>query len=347
MTQRRALSPHHFGEVLVARLLALADLAAIPVRAPHQPTTVLSLGTVLGVDEPPVEILPNARLEASPGSPRFDGMHDIDCALVFEREVVPIELKLGETGLSPALFGRRFVEKGTRLTHGDSAIAGSMVALLERNGREVDGQRSFVLRACARPVRRQWLLMLREETWLLWARTPGLLAKLGTQQLAGVITLEDLAEQVGVSRARELALAAAKESIGPWFSRSTTGGSELTREERDGSPSSAALSLLVVRCRDLDRSCAFYGSLGLSLHREQHGEGPVHYSATLHDGAVLELYPSPPERPFAPMRFGLRVTRFGEIAAALGAEVSVERETRARRCVVKDPDGHVIHLSSS
>ena len=341
MSESAVLSPHHLGEALVARLLALTDLTEVPVHDPRRPKDTLRLGAVLGTERPPLEILAKVRLQAIEGAPRFDGMHDIDCALMFEDEVIPIELKLGETGLAPTTFAKRFVTPGTRLTHASSAVAGSMVSLLDDNGREGGERLSFGLRARSRPVRRQWLLMLREETWRVWARTPDLVTKLGTRQLAGVMTLEEVVDRVGVVRARELAVAMARESIDPWFARLHSSSAE-----RAGAPS-PALSLVVVRCRDLERSRAFYGSLGLSLRREKHGEGPTHYSAVLRDGVVLELYPYAVDRPFAPMRFGLRVARLDEIAAALGAEVSVERETRARRCVVKDPDGHTLELSSS
>ena len=43
----------------------------------------------------------------------------------------------------------------------------------------------------------------------------------------------------------------------------------------------SALDYLVIYVSDLEASAQFYGALGLTLVREQHGFGPVHYSAQL------------------------------------------------------------------
>jgi lactoylglutathione lyase len=51
------------------------------------------------------------------------------------------------------------------------------------------------------------------------------------------------------------------------------------------------LTLVVVRCRDLEQSRRFYEALGLSFNTERHGAGPVHYSTRL-GTTVLELYPA-------------------------------------------------------
>lgn len=50
------------------------------------------------------------------------------------------------------------------------------------------------------------------------------------------------------------------------------------------------LNLLVIRCNDILVSREFYSQLGLSFTQEQHGAGPVHFSASLGD-LVIELYP--------------------------------------------------------
>ncbi|MBL8021099.1 MAG: hypothetical protein JNM27_15620 [Leptospirales bacterium] len=49
---------------------------------------------------------------------------------------------------------------------------------------------------------------------------------------------------------------------------------------------------LVFRCADIEESRTFYESLGLQFTREQHGSGPIHYSAMIGNGLVLELYPA-------------------------------------------------------
>jgi len=50
------------------------------------------------------------------------------------------------------------------------------------------------------------------------------------------------------------------------------------------------LNLLVLRCRDIEKTKDFYKKLSLSFVKEQHGEGAVHYATKVGD-LVLELYP--------------------------------------------------------
>jgi len=50
------------------------------------------------------------------------------------------------------------------------------------------------------------------------------------------------------------------------------------------------LNLLVLRCKDIEKTKEFYEKLSLSFVKEQHGEGSVHYSTKIGD-LVLELYP--------------------------------------------------------
>jgi lactoylglutathione lyase len=51
------------------------------------------------------------------------------------------------------------------------------------------------------------------------------------------------------------------------------------------------LNLLVLRCRQIERTKAFYELFGLTFAKEKHGEGPDHFSAT-DDVGTLELYPA-------------------------------------------------------
>jgi len=212
------LSPHHFGEALVQRLLELARLAELSVHDPRNPAAAITLGALVDLPCGPVHVEANAPLDHPAGMPRFDGMHDIDCAVFFETSVLAIELKLGETRLSARDFADRFVSKAPRLTHQDARIAGSMVALLDWNGRKVPaGQPPVSLSCGCRPVQAPWLLLVREATWQSWSTVAHLCETLGTAQLAGVLTLEELARHVGVEKAREAALGLARDSISSWF----------------------------------------------------------------------------------------------------------------------------------
>lgn len=220
------LSPCHLGEALVKELAKAANLAELRGHDPKNPSVEIALGSLFDFSRAPSRVEANSPLENEPGSPRFDGMHDIDCAVVFEKTVIPIELKLGETRLSPRSFAERFVSKSPRLTHKNMRIAGSMVALLDWNQRApLGGQPAISLRACGLPVQPRWLLMVREVTWQTWAKKKTELSgALGTVQLAAVLTLEELARHVGVEHARRVALGLAKESIGSWFPGSSAQG---------------------------------------------------------------------------------------------------------------------------
>ncbi|GAA4387495.1 VOC family protein [Tsukamurella soli] len=102
-----------------------------------------------------------------------------------------------------------------------------------------------------------------------------------------------------------------------------------------------ALSLLVLYVRNLAESRRFYATLGLSLTEEQHGDGAVHYSATLDGGIVIELYPAPAGMPPSRVRIGLTVP---DPAAAIerlrGAGFTVKRSGLAI-----DPDGNRVAVS--
>jgi lactoylglutathione lyase len=108
----------------------------------------------------------------------------------------------------------------------------------------------------------------------------------------------------------------------------------------------AALAYLVLRCRDLERSRAFYEAIGLRLELEQHGRGAQHYSCTLGE-VVLELYPLS-EKPTSGLRLGLRVPSVAAILESvrrLGAEVlRVDESGGAPSAVLRDPDGHEVSL---
>lgn len=112
-------------------------------------------------------------------------------------------------------------------------------------------------------------------------------------------------------------------------------------------PPTPRLSLVVVRVSSLEDARRFYSDVfGLRFAREQHGSGPVHFSADL-DGALVELYPG--QAPIAPMTLGFTVEDLDALLERL--EASDGRLTygpRAspwgRRAVIRDPDGHRVEI---
>lgn len=105
------------------------------------------------------------------------------------------------------------------------------------------------------------------------------------------------------------------------------------------------LTLIVVRCRDLEHSRRFYEALGLAFIPEQHGAGPFHYSTQL-GTTVLELYPA--SATVSSVRIGFGIT---DIAAALnairsiGGRVDREPTTDTKTALVRDPDDNLVELT--
>jgi catechol 2,3-dioxygenase-like lactoylglutathione lyase family enzyme len=110
------------------------------------------------------------------------------------------------------------------------------------------------------------------------------------------------------------------------------------------------LNLVVIRSPDLERSKRFYEALGLTLHKERHGNGPEHYSSQLGPTA-FEIYPVP-QRVDATLtpRLGFQVPSVDRTLAllqALGTPVVSEPMPSpwGRRAVVRDPDGRRVEIT--
>ena len=108
------------------------------------------------------------------------------------------------------------------------------------------------------------------------------------------------------------------------------------------------LSLLVLKTEQLNRLKYFYETLGMEFQPEQHGNGPVHFSAPL-GGMVLEIYPLPEGEADRTTRLGFIVDEVGSLAESLWrrelAPLTKVKETPWGRClIVKDPDGRTVEL---
>jgi lactoylglutathione lyase len=107
------------------------------------------------------------------------------------------------------------------------------------------------------------------------------------------------------------------------------------------------LTLLVLRCRDLEASRGFYAALGLVLVPEQHGTGPGHYSCQL-GTTVLELYPA--SEPTSSVRLGVAVPDVAKVLEAIratGGRVEREPTTEPHTALVRDPDDNPVELSQA
>jgi lactoylglutathione lyase len=111
------------------------------------------------------------------------------------------------------------------------------------------------------------------------------------------------------------------------------------------------VNLVVLRSPQIDRAVAFYQTLGLTLIKHSHGQGPEHYSSEI-AGCVFELYPlTSGQTPTTSIRLGFRVDELDELVsrlAAIGAIILSPPQDSpwGKRAIVQDLDGHTIELNT-
>jgi catechol 2,3-dioxygenase-like lactoylglutathione lyase family enzyme len=109
------------------------------------------------------------------------------------------------------------------------------------------------------------------------------------------------------------------------------------------------MNLLVLRCRDLEASRAFYESLGLRFTRHAHGSGPEHYAHEDERG-VLELYPATSaEGDRTGLGFGSRELEdlFARFEAGGYHPQPIRQNPWGRTFVVRDPDDRRVELKET
>lgn len=106
------------------------------------------------------------------------------------------------------------------------------------------------------------------------------------------------------------------------------------------------LNLLVLRCKDIERSKKFYEKLKLKFKKEQHGKGPIHYSTRV-GTLVLELYPLKDQSiDNTRLGFSLDIQNLKEYLGQEGVSVISEYFfDNTKTYVVQDPDGRKIELT--
>jgi lactoylglutathione lyase len=102
------------------------------------------------------------------------------------------------------------------------------------------------------------------------------------------------------------------------------------------------ISLLVIRCKDIEKSREFYERLGMVFMKEKHGAGLEHYSAQC-EGSVFELYQNKDESLSENIRLGFNVDSL-EILESLSVASSYEFDGKITYVVV-DPYGRKVELS--
>lgn len=114
--------------------------------------------------------------------------------------------------------------------------------------------------------------------------------------------------------------------------------------------SGAALGLIVLRTKSIQKVTAWYGVIGVEIVKEKHEKTASTYTADL-EGLVLEFLPLTEEMP-APepnVRLGFVVADLEKTITDLKALGTVvinppQSTSRGFRAVVRDPDGRSIEL---
>jgi catechol 2,3-dioxygenase-like lactoylglutathione lyase family enzyme len=114
-------------------------------------------------------------------------------------------------------------------------------------------------------------------------------------------------------------------------------------------PNSPTLKLVVLKTLDVDRLLNFYRTLGIRFSEEQHGKGPLHYSATV-GGMVFEIYPAAALDAAEPsVRLGFEVPDLAatvQLLRSSGTTIGSEPKESpwGVTAVVRDPDGRAVEL---
>lgn len=108
------------------------------------------------------------------------------------------------------------------------------------------------------------------------------------------------------------------------------------------------LNLIVLRCRNLERSRTFYEHFGLRFAKHAHGTGPEHYAHEDERG-VLEIYPASRSADVSDQTgLGFAVADLAAVRAELAAggfaPVTITDNPWGTTFVVRDPDGRRVEV---
>ncbi len=109
------------------------------------------------------------------------------------------------------------------------------------------------------------------------------------------------------------------------------------------------IRLIVIRTNNQKQLADFYSLLGLTFDYHQHGNSPMHYSATI-GSLVLEIYPLTKKQtqPDQNLRLGFAIDKFNETLQLLNKHgISFSEPTQTDfgfLTIISDPDGRKIEL---
>ena len=108
-----------------------------------------------------------------------------------------------------------------------------------------------------------------------------------------------------------------------------------------------SLKYLVLRTKNIDKLKLFYETVGLSFVKEQHGEGPWHYSCAI-GNFVLEIYPAADAASKDMMGFKIenleeKIQELQKIGVQI--KTPIKQKAHPKRAVVYDYDGRIVELT--
>lgn len=105
------------------------------------------------------------------------------------------------------------------------------------------------------------------------------------------------------------------------------------------------LNLLVLRCESIDKTRCFYENFGFVFVKEQHGNGPVHYSTKVQD-IVLELYPASQAFPVDKCRLGFSLSSSNFEYVSHHFETKIITRDDRKILLIRDPDFRWVEVIS-
>ncbi len=123
---------------------------------------------------------------------------------------------------------------------------------------------------------------------------------------------------------------------------------ELKNFTNTNSKKDTYLNLLVLRCKDIEKSKEFYEKLKLIFIKEQHGKGPIHYSTSM-GNLVIELYPLTQDI-MDNTRLGFSINTDDLENYLKDKKIDIDTTYAFNNTVtfvVKDPDGRKVELTSN
>ena len=114
------------------------------------------------------------------------------------------------------------------------------------------------------------------------------------------------------------------------------------------------ISLLVLRCRDIEKSKRFYECMELEFEKNKHGNGPEHYTHASDYETVVELYPARTDEPVDRTGLGFEVSHLNgtlDVLTSRGFSPELIEESKLNaeseldhRYLVRDPDGRRVEV---